>query len=286
MANLTGSSFATFGYLALALFLAMSLNATNRFFRACGTLTAALNLAMLAVSIFAADFDGTYQNMPPASSTLDAFKPLILNIQAVIATAASIFLFWAAGAQVKRRVVKESPLANTASSFGLVSRYAHWIAATLILCLVPMGLFVSVLQADSPDRAEYLAAHQTLGLIVLAVVAIRLVWFLASPPPEPSPSLTELERLLSRAVHIGLYVLILAFPVSGILMSASGEGVQFFGWPLLPPIPSGKHPPSLWASAHDLVLPLLFYALIAAHIGAVLKHRFVDGRGDVHRMLT
>jgi cytochrome b561 len=37
---------------------------------------------------------------------------------------------------------------------------------------------------------------------------------------------------------------------------------------------------------HDRILPLVFYGIIFAHLGAVLKHHFVDRRvGDVRRML-
>ena len=277
-----------FSYLALAVALALSFNAANRFVRAGGTLLAALALVMLVVSIVMANFDGTFTAMPLASSPLTPFKPLILNIQAIVATAAAAFLFWASWLQLKRRAIKAVPSLNTASTFGLVSRTAHWITAALILCLVPMGLFVSVLKDESPDRAEFLAAHQSLGLAVFAVVAVRLFWLLISPPPAPSPNLTPREYRLSRAVHIGLYGLILAFPLSGFLMSAhGGEAIQFFGWTLHSPVDLGKRAAAIFATAHDLILPSLFYVLIFAHIGAVLKHHFVDARNnDIRRMLT
>jgi cytochrome b561 len=277
-----------FSYLVLALTLAFSLNAANRFIRASGTLLAAFALVMLVVSIVMADFDGTFGAMPPPSSPLDPFKPLILNVQAIVASVAAAFLFWASCLQLKRHTIKPVPPLNTASTFGLVSRTAHWITATLIFCLVPMGLFVSVLKHESPDRAEFLAAHQSLGLAVFAVVAVRLFWLLISPPPAPSPDLSPREHRLSRAVHIGLYGLILAFPLSGFLMSAhGGEDIQFFGWALHSPIDPGKRAAAIFGTAHDLVLPFLFYVLIFAHIGAVLKHHFVDARNnDVRRMLT
>ncbi len=277
-----------FSYLALAFVLALSLNSANRLIRAAGTLLAACALVMLVVSIVIADFDGTFRTMPPPSSPLDPFKPLILNIQAIVATVAAGFLFWAARLQLKRPAIKAVPPLNTASAFGLVSRTAHWITATLILCLVPMGLFVSVLKAESPDLAEFLAAHRSLGLAVFAVAAVRLLWLLISPPPAPSPNLTPRERSLSHAVHIGLYGLILAFPLSGFLMSAhGGEAIQFFGWALPSPIDPGKRTASIFAAAHDVLLPSLFYILIFAHIGAVLKHHFVDGQDSaIRRMLT
>ena len=185
-------------------------------------------------------------------------------------------------------MIKTAPAVNTASTFGLVSRYAHWITATLILCLVPMGLFVSVLKVGSPDRAEFLAAHQSLGLAVFVVVAVRLFWLLFSSPPAPSPGVTVWERRLAQAVQIGLYGVILAFPLSGFFMSAYiGEAMQCFGWPVQSPVTPDKQAASIWIAAHDLVLPVLFYALISAHIAGVLKHHFADGRqGDLRRMLA
>jgi cytochrome b561 len=215
-------------------------------------------------------------------------KPLILNIQAAIATAAAVFLFWASWLQLRRHPIKAAPPLNTASTFGLLSRSAHWITATLILCLIPMGLFVSVLKVGSPDRAEFLAAHQSLGLTVLGIAGLRLFWLLLSPPPGPPAGSTPRERRLARAAHMGLYGLILAFPVSGFLMSAyGGEAVQFFGWTAPSPVAQANGAASFWMAAHDLVLPFLFYALIFAHVGAVLKHHVLDGRkDDIRRMLA
>ncbi len=277
-----------YGYLALALALAVSLNAANRFVRAGGTLLAALALSMIAVSILAADFDGTFTAMPPALSPLDPFKPLILNIQAALATLAAAFFFRAALLQLKRPLMKTAPLLNTPSAFGLVSRYAHWITATLILCLVPMGLFVSVLKAGSPDSEDYLAAHQSLGMAIFGVAVFRLLWLRVSPPPEQPSAAKPWERHLARLVHVGLYVLIFAFPVSGFLMSAfSGKEMQFFVWSFQPMATENKDDAQIWIAIHDLVLPFAFYVLILAHTGGVLKHHFWDRRtSDLHRMVA
>ncbi len=123
---------------------------------------------------------------------------------------------------------------------------------------------------------------------MFAVVAVRLLWLLFSPPPAPSPGMAAWERHLARAVHIGLYAAILAFPLSGFFMSAySGEAMQFFGWPLPSPVTPDKRTASIWMGVHDLALPALFYALISAHIGGVLKHHFLDGRqSDLRRMIA
>jgi cytochrome b561 len=275
-------------YLVLAIVLAFALNHSNGLIRAAGTLIAALGLAMIVVSIILADFDGTFSALPPRSDRLDTLNPLILNIQAVAGAIATVFLVWAAWLQTRRSAAEPISRFNTKTGFGLVSRYAHWITATLMLCLIPMGLFIAVLREDSPDRAGFVAAHQSLGLALIPIVALRLLWLLASPPPLLPKCLRRGERLLAQVVHLALYCLILAFPVSGYLMTAyKGDAVQFFGW-IVPALVAPDTRASVnWAAAHNIVLPFAFYAIIFAHVGGVLKHHFVDGRaGAIRRMLT
>jgi cytochrome b561 len=269
-------------YLVTCILLAVTLNAANRHARAAGTLLAALALFMISISIVLADFDGTFAQYAP-HGLIDRSKPIVLNLQAGLGLLATGFLLWAAWAQLGRRAVAPLPARNTRSLFGSVSRLAHWTTATLMLLLIPMGLFLSVLPATGGDRASFLAAHQTLGLIVLLVVAIRLAWLLISPPPRHE-DLPDWQRRLAVAVHCGLYALILAFPLSGFLLSAAaGDPIHVFGW-TLPRLAVGERAP--WSALHDSILPLVFYAIVAMHVGAVLKHHFADRRqGDVRRML-
>ena len=269
-------------YLVTCILLAVTLNAANRPIRALGTLIAALALFMISISIVLADFDGTFAHYPP-HGLLDRSKPVVLNLQACLGLCTTGFLLWAASAQIRRKVTAPLPVRNTASAFGLASRYAHWTTATLMLLLIPMGLFLSVLPATGDDRASFLAAHQTLGLVVLLVVVLRLTWLLVSPPPRHE-DLPTWQRRLALAVHVGLYALIVAFPLSGFLLSeASGDDVAFFGW-TLPRLDIGSATP--WSALHDAILPLVFYAIIAMHVFAVLTHHFADRRlGEIRRMV-
>lgn len=159
-------------YLILVMFLAFSLNHSSRILRALGTLTAALALLMISWSIILANLDGTFAAIPAGTGLADRIKPFVLNTQAAIAAVAAVFLLCAVWAQGIRRVSEPLPLRNTLSAFGRVSRYAHWVIGTLILVLLPMGLFTSVLAADHPERGAFLAMHQTLGLTVLLLVVL------------------------------------------------------------------------------------------------------------------
>jgi cytochrome b561 len=268
-------------YLGLAIILAITLNHPNRFVRAGGTLLVAIGLAFIVLSIYLADTDGTFAALPAGS-----VRPELLNGQAVVALAAIVFLLWATWRQLRRPLTAVVPWRNSRATFGLVSRSAHWATATLVLCLIPIGLFMQVLPAASPDRVVFMAVHQTLGVTVLVVILLRLAWLTRSAPPPLPPSLRPWERLLAHAVHPALYALIISLPVTGLLLSVfGGVPLELFGWAV--PLPATPPPAgTLWPAPHNQILPVLFYAIIAMHLGAVLKHHFIARRTeDVRRML-
>ncbi len=277
-----------FGYLLLATVLAITLNDANRFVRAFGTFLAALGLVMIALSIVFANLDGTFERFVSGKNWKAGSTALALNIQATVASIAVPFLVWASWKQLKRPVSQSYGLLNSSTAFGLASRIAHWTTAVLVLCLVPMGLFVSVLPIGSEDRAMFLAAHQSLGLAILVLAAFRLIWLVTSPAPQPQSGARPWETSVARAVHITLYALIMAFPLSGTLMSmARGDSVDVFGWKATELIGPAPGLASLMTLLHNAVLPLLFYGVIFAHVGAVLKHHFIDRRTtDIRRMLA
>lgn len=274
-------------YIILVVFLAVSLNASARIFRTLGTLTAALALVMIAYSTLIANFDGTFAAIPADAGLDDRIKPFVLNAQAGVASVGALFLIWAAYMQAKRRVADPLPLRNTDTGFGRLSRYAHWIIGMLILILLPMGLFISVLTPDHPARPEYLGTHQMLGLTVLILVTFRVLWLVQSPAPPMRADIQPWQRKLAKATHLGLYGLMLGFPVTGVLFTVwSGDALEVFGWSVTGQFtPNGQLADGA-AILHNLVLPAVFYLAIFAHLGAVTMHHFAERRLlEVRRML-
>lgn len=273
-------------YLGLALVLALTLNNRNRLVRAAGTLLAAIALGFVVLSVILADADGTF-----AAAPAGIVRPLLLNAQAAVALTAIAFLLWAAWAQAGRQArgipTGALPWRNDATTFGLVSRGAHWATATLVLSLFPIGLFLQTLPTGAPDRGVFLAVHQTLGVTVLVLVLARLGWLARSAPPPLPSSLRAWERSLARLVHPALYASVILLASTGLLLSLSGgAGLELYGWTVRSPAGTDVAAARLWPTLHNLVLPILFYAIIALHLGAVLKHHFVARRTqDVRRML-
>ena len=93
-------------------------------------------------------------------------------------------------------------------------------------------------------------------------------------------------RMAAHAGHLALYGLMLAIPFSGWLMS-SAKGFQTVWFGVLP-IPDligkDKATGDLLQQVH-MILNLILVLTLAGHIGAALKHHFIDRDDILTRML-
>ena len=78
-------------------------------------------------------------------------------------------------------------------------------------------------------RADAFNLHKSIGMTIFALMAIRLAWRAAHPPP-PLPPMAAWQVQLSRFTHALLYVALLLQPLVGYLGSeVSGYPVKYFG---------------------------------------------------------
>ena len=105
--------------------------------------------------------------------------------------------------------------------------------------------------------------HVLLGLLVLVLAASRVVWRRATSLPPWAEGLSEGERTLAHWTEKALLLLLFVIPLSGL-------SLVLVSYDLLP----------LHIAAH-----IGFFAVIAAHLGLVLKHQLVDRDRLVSRML-
>jgi cytochrome b561 len=153
----------------------------------------------------------------------------------------------------------------------------HWGMALLILALLLLG----VLAANwplSPLKLKLFFWHKSLGLLVLALTAPRLLWRALDTRPAWPPDMPLGERRLARLAHAALYGLMLALPLSGWLINSAADlPFRVFGlWPLPALVPPDEALKVLAQGAH-LALVLALLALLAAHVAAALRHH---RRGD------
>ncbi len=176
-----------------------------------------------------------------------------------------------------------SALSNT-QRWGTVARLLHWVMALGIIVNGAWGLWMVGL-APSMKKINIFALHKSIGLTLLALALLRLAWRMIDRHPQAEPA-PRWQHLAARATHVGLYGLILAIPLSGWWFnSASGYPLQWFKRFNLPAL--GSHDSGLASIAlamHQYLFWLLIVVLVL-HIGAALKHHYLDRDNTLARML-
>lgn len=175
--------------------------------------------------------------------------------------------------------------------YALAQRLLHWLIALLVLALLGVGMVFAFLEFDE-IRATFgaqatdalYAYHKTFGILVLALMLLRLGLRLRLGAPPYRPPLSGLERIASRIVHGLLYLTLLAMPILGWLATAASDyPVQFFDMRLPAPIGKDKALGATLFQLHALVGWLLL-GLVVVHIGAALWHWRVRRDGVMARM--
>jgi cytochrome b561 len=156
----------------------------------------------------------------------------------------------------------------------------HWIIAAAILCTFALGLYMHELPL-SPTKLKLYSYHKWIGVTIFVLVLFRLLWRVTHRPPPPPPGMPAWQHRAAAAAHAALYLLTLAIPLSGWLMSsATGFQVVYLG---VLPIPDlvGKDK-VLADQLKDLhyYLNILMFVVVVLHVAAALKHHVMD-RDDV-----
>ena len=162
----------------------------------------------------------------------------------------------------------------------------HWLTALLIVCAFVLGLVMTDIPGLTPTKLKYYSWHQWLGVSVFAFACLRLLWRTVNVPPPHPPGLPEWQKKAADGMHLLLYILIFAVPVSGYLYTlAAGVPVVFLGLLKLPVImaPNPELKPIL-KTVH-YIFTMTMAGAVAAHALAALKHHFIDRDGIMKRML-
>ena len=173
---------------------------------------------------------------------------------------------------------------NPADRYHPVSQALHGFMAVALLGMMLLGLVMHEMPL-SPEKLQYYSWHKWSGVCLFLLTWLRLLWRLRCPAPPLPEHMPHGHQRLAHAGHAALYALMLAIPLSGWLMS-SAKGVQtvWFGlWPipdLLAKDPALGSALAQWHAGLNAAL----VALLLAHVGAALKHHFIDRDGLLHRM--
>jgi cytochrome b561 len=174
---------------------------------------------------------------------------------------------------------------STRVRYGAVAQFFHWATTILVVATFVYGPGGSELRVYSLAKDFDRQLHETLGMGVLAIALIRLAWraFDAAPDDPPMP---PWMRLSSKVVHVMIYVLLLAIPLTAI------SGAWFEGLPLTllgnvrigPPLTEAHDVGSAIASIHTWLGDAILW-VAGLHAAAALYHHFVLRDGVLRSMV-
>lgn len=174
---------------------------------------------------------------------------------------------------------------NATARYDATLRILHWAIAAIIVAAIGLGVAAWFMQPGTPVRVELLTVHKSLGMTALILVLLRVLWRLSVGAPAYSAALGPLSRFGAHVVHVALYALMIAMPVSGYLDSvAGGHDAPWFGLFAFPAA-VGKNPAlSHSAGFAHYSLAWAIGAALALHLAGAAWHAWVKRDGVFARM--
>ena len=171
------------------------------------------------------------------------------------------------------------------SHYITTAKSLQWLMAVLFFGMLGLGFYMQGLPL-SPEKLKLYSWHKWIGVTVFLLALIRIAWRVTHQPPALPQSMPRLMQVAAHAGHHMLYMLMFLIPLSGWLMS-SAKGFQTVWFGILP-IPDLLEKNKLLGDLLQTVhvsLNYLFIAVLIGHIGAALKHHFIDKDDILTRML-
>jgi cytochrome b561 len=160
----------------------------------------------------------------------------------------------------------------------------HWLTLVLIAIAFGLGIWLSDMPL-SPLKLKLYAWHKWIGLLVLALLPLRL-WFRLRDRLDRLQELEPWEARLSALVHGLIYLLMALVPLLGWLhSSAAGFSVVWFGVLPLPDLVD-KQPElaKVLKAMHESAVYFLA-GVVAIHALAALYHHHIQRDQVLRRMM-
>lgn len=159
----------------------------------------------------------------------------------------------------------------------------HWLMLVLLVATFASINLRELFPKGTDMRTLMKTIHFSLGLLVLALVSVRVLTRMGTGQPPHAAGSVWLQRA-AQVGHLALYAWMVVLPLLGwATLSAAGKPIPFFGVELPPLLALDK------GLAHDLeelheAVGEAGYWLIGLHAAAALFHHFVLKDGLLHRM--
>lgn len=192
-----------------------------------------------------------------------------------------------------------------ARRYTAVAIILHWAIAIAIAGMIALGWWMHEALEEAATQAQAIAAyqlHKSIGLTILALSLARLGWRLANPPPPLPSNMKPWERVAATATHWAFYALIIIMPLTGWLYVSTGWSAHdnrplevptlYFGLFQVPHLfglsQLAETTRAVLANVIGFTHSKLAWGAIGLtvlHVGAALKHHFMDKDDVLTRMV-
>ena len=194
----------------------------------------------------------------------------------------------------------------TNTSYTKTAKFLHWLIALGVFGMLALGWYMSDLPKEAPKqmaydlfdwgiytwqlaeevspRTFYFNLHKSIGVTIFALILFRIFWRLTHKAPALLASYKAWESKLAKNVHRLLYVLMVALPLSGIIMATySKYGIKWFGIEFIKGL-DNKDMRELFYEVHEII-GIVILLVVILHIAGALKHKFIDKDETLDRIL-
>lgn len=174
---------------------------------------------------------------------------------------------------------------NTENSYGTVAKILHWIVALMIISLIIVGFVMSDME-NSDQKWQLYGAHKATGVLVLALIIVRLLWRLVNKTVLLPATVPAWQKKLAYITHIFLYCAMLTMAISGFSMSViGGHAIDFYGLFVIPAFAKNEAVAKIFWQIHGYTAYIIV-GLIATHFLGALYHHYVLKDNVLVRMIS
>lgn len=169
---------------------------------------------------------------------------------------------------------------NTKERYGYIAQFLHW---AFVFGFIFMFVIAEVMMnmTTTPTNTFFgqgkwalYGLHKSVGVLLLFLITLRVLWKLSNPIPTVLGH--GIQKLLATLVHVGLYGVMIALPISGYLMSSmGGYGVKLFGLPLPDLLGENKAIADIAHNVHGIAAEATYYLIILHIVGALFHHYII-----------
>lgn len=167
-----------------------------------------------------------------------------------------------------------------------LARSLHWLTVLAVLVIYGVTYLEAFFARGTPERGMIWWTHISVGLLLIALIAVRIPNRIFGRRPGPSREISRPVAIASEAAHGLLYLLLIATPLVGVYLAfLRGDAVTFFSLFTIPsPVAVDRTFARQVIEVHEtLANALVILALL--HALAALAHHFVLKDDVLRRML-